>query len=119
MTIKPLRWWQRFQIQIEARWTLFPDKDSSWRQWLISPEAHWVQPGQEVNPRQDWPGGGIPTYGQLRIIDSPIDPETRLRKSRYFARYFWASFFLRVLGLDAGAGIMWLAKVSPPAEPPS
>lgn len=110
--------WKRVQIEIGGRWQMLPDKNTSWRQWLISPGCRLVWPGKEVDPRKDWPEGA-PRKDQVDIVtDDERDPTTNLRRSRWYARYFWATCYLRVLGLDLGAAVLWLAPLrASPAGP--
>ena len=108
MSIKA-KWYQRFQIEIGGRWQLFPDQNTSWRQWAFSPGCNLVWPGKEINLAKDWPDG-TKRQSQLDIVDEPWDG-VGLKKTHYFARYFWATCYLRLLGLDLGAAVIWLAQI--------
>lgn len=101
--------WRRFQIEIGGRWQMLPDGRTSWRQWLFSPGCNLVWPGKEINPLKDWPEGHERRDQMDIVAEEERDPVTNLRRSHWFARYFWATCYLRILGLDLGAAVIWLA----------
>lgn len=99
----------RFQIQFQMDWQMFPAGEMTWWEWLFDPFGGLTLPGQTLSE----PYTQLPNIHRWGEAITTIDPDTGdVTALHWVSRAFWLRGGCRILGLDVGFGIAWRKKVS-------
>lgn len=93
MQIRPLRWYERFQLRVGVTYQLFPSRDMSWGEWAFSPSGGLTRPGQTINGRYQLPESFNTGVDSLSVT-------TVEGGNRFVSLVFWLRGAVRILGFD-------------------
>lgn len=91
-----MKWYKRLQFQFTVDYSMFPG-NMKFKEWLFDPHFLYIVPGQEIKTLNHVPDGKASAF---LIDDGDI----------LHSRYLWLCSAIRLVGLDIGFGVFYLAN---------